>query len=122
MKPPITRHRNTTIRYVQTATDQELIDQMDELVSSAARGDERAVGAIAIAFGAVLVREARKVLAPLFELDGWEVVDRFLWDLIQQRLMFPPIRGAAVPWMKRMVREGAERHLARRGRGWKEAG
>jgi hypothetical protein len=122
MKPPITRHRNTTTRYIQTAADQELLDQMDELVGHAARGDQRAIGAIAVAFGSTLAREARKELSPLYELDAPDVVERFLWDLLQEKLSFPHIRGAAVAWMKRMVREGARRHLAKRGGGWKEAG
>jgi hypothetical protein len=122
MKPPINRHRNTTMRYIMTASDAELLEQLDELVGCAARGDARAVGAIAIAFGPMLVKEARKVLGPMFELDAGDVVDRFLWDLMGEKLRFPPIRGAGVAWMKRTVREGAEKHLAGRGGGWKEAG
>jgi hypothetical protein len=115
-------HRCPRVRFIMTATDAELLEQLDALVSSATRGDQRAIGALAIVFGPLLAREARKVLAPLFELDAADVVDRFLWDLLREQLTFPPICGAAVPWMKRMVREGAERHLAQRGGGWKEAG
>jgi hypothetical protein len=97
-------------------------DAVDELVSNAARGEPRAVGAIAVVFGKVLVREARKELGPMFEGDAWDVVDQFLWELLREKLPFPPIRGAAVAWMKRMVRETARKHLAERGRGRKEAG
>jgi hypothetical protein len=97
-------------------------DPLDELVSSAAQGDPRAVGAITVVFGKALVREARKELGPMFEGDAWDVVDRFLWELLHETLTLPPIRGAAVAWMKRMVREVARKHLAERGRGRKEAG
>jgi hypothetical protein len=121
MQPLNKRHRNNRNHYVMVSRDREVLDQMDELVSEASRGDERAVGAIAVVFGSILVREARKELSPLFELDAYDVVERFLWDLLHEQLTFPPIRGAAVAWMKRMVREGAQRHLASRA-GWKEAG
>ncbi len=112
MQPMNKSHRNNRILYVMSTSDRELLDQLDDLVARAARGDRQAVGAIAVAFGPMLVQEARKVLAPLFELDVEDVVDRFFWDLLRDRLAFPPIRGAAVAWMKRRVREGPRRRCA----------
>jgi DNA-directed RNA polymerase specialized sigma24 family protein len=118
MKP----HRNVVVRFIHTATDRELLDQLDELVSDAVSGDRRAVGAIAIAFGPTLLGEIRRELGPIFVQDEGDVMQDFCLAMIDGKLTFPPIRGAALPWMKRMVRSFAREHLRRRQREWGLAG
>lgn len=115
-------HRNVAIRYIYTASDRELLDQLDELVSDATAGDTRAVGAIAIAFGPTLLKEIRRELGPIFVQDEGDVMQGFCLALTNRKLTFPPIRGAALPWMKRMVRSFAREHLRRREREWGLAG
>ncbi len=111
-------HRNVAIRFIYTATDRELLDQLDELVVDAVSGDRRAVGAIAIAFGPTLLKEIRRELGPIFLQDEGTVMQDFCLAMIEGRLTFPPIRGAALPWMKRIVRSLAREHLRRREREW----
>jgi hypothetical protein len=53
-----------------TATDDELLDQLDHLVGLAALGDRAAIGAVAIAFGPTLLDEARAALGPTREQDA----------------------------------------------------
>ncbi len=111
-------HRNVAIRYIYTATDRELLDQLDELVVDAVSGDRRAVGAIAIAFGPTLLKEIRRELGPVFVQDEGTVMQDFCLAMIEGKLTFPPIRGGALPWMKRMVRSVAREHLRRREHEW----
>ena len=117
MRVPPKSHRNVVIRFVRTATDHQLLAQLDDLVERAAQGDLRAVGAIAIAFGPVLLEQARTELGLLYRNDAADVLQDFFLALSDARLSFPPIRGAALPWMKRMVRAAARAHLQRRSRG-----
>ena len=115
-------HRTASTRRIPTATDRELLDQLDELVSSAVRGDRHAIGAIAIAFGPILLQEVRKELGPLFENDGGDVLQDFFLAMTEEQLTFPAISGAGVPWMKRTARAFARQHLLERGRAGGEAG
>src|SRR5271156_6153241 len=94
-------HRNVAIRFIRTASDRELLDQLDELVSDAVAGDRRAIGAIAIAFGPTLLKEIRRELGALFAQDEGDVMQDFCLAMTEGKLTFPPIRGAALPWMKR---------------------
>jgi hypothetical protein len=116
------KKQNEKTKFIQTATDEELIEQLDELVAAAAAGDARAVGAIAIALGPMLLAEARAELGELFAHEDGVVLHWFHEALLGRELVFPRIRGAAVPWMKRMVRTMARARLAERGRGWRTAG
>jgi hypothetical protein len=104
-------HRNVAIRYIYTATDRELLDQLDELVIDAVSGDRRAVGAIAVVFGPTLLKEIRRELGPPFAQDEGDVLQSFLLAMTEGTLEFPAIRGAALPWMKRIVRSFARQHL-----------
>ncbi len=96
---------------VTDRSDEELLDELDSLVDQAVRGDTRAVGAIAIAFGPTLLEEAYGVLGP----DGAHLAGDVLQDLFlglcDRTLTFPAIRGAALPWLRRMVRSRAHEQL-----------
>jgi DNA-directed RNA polymerase specialized sigma24 family protein len=109
-------------RPVHTLTDGELLDELDQLVAAAARGDRQAIGAIAIAFGPLLVKEVRQELGELFQHDAGDVLQDFFLALLEGKLTFPSIRGGALPWMKREVRSLAREHLRRRGPDWDLAG
>jgi DNA-directed RNA polymerase specialized sigma24 family protein len=88
-------------------SDQDLLDELDSLVDRAARGDSRAVGAIAIAFGPTLLSEAHDVLGESWSHHAGDVLQSFFLALCDRTLTFPHVRGAALPWMRRMVRSRA---------------
>ncbi len=115
-------HRNVAIRPIHTATDAELLDQLDQLVADATAGDTHAIGAIAIAFGPALLKEIHVELGALFHQDAGDVLQDFFLALTEARLTFPLIRGGALPWMKRMVRLLAREHLRHRGNDWGQPG
>jgi hypothetical protein len=107
-------HRNVAIRFISTATEHELLEQLDQLLQAATDGDGHAVAAIAVAFGPKLLSEARRELGPLFAHDAFDVLHDFLTALMAGGLQCPPIRGGALPWMRRMMRLLARHHLAMR--------
>jgi hypothetical protein len=108
-------NRNEAIAYVVTLSDEELLDELDQLVAHGATGDSRAVGAIAIVFSPVLLEEARAELGREHEQDAADVLQTFYLELMEGQLCFPRIRGCALHWMKRTVREIAQRHIGPRG-------
>jgi DNA-directed RNA polymerase specialized sigma24 family protein len=106
------------------STDRQLLDQLDELVAAAAAGNTRAIGAIAIAFTPLLLKEARQELGRRHRQDAGDVLQEFFLALVVGKLTFPSIRGGALPWMKREVRSLANsaraaspRRMVRRARG-----
>jgi hypothetical protein len=105
------------IQSTNAATDDPIRDEFDDLVLNACRGDSRAVSAIAIAIGPTLLAEARAVLAE-FDQDAEEVLDDFLFRLLDGRLRFVPAHGRAMPWMCRMIHLIARRHRRERERDW----
>jgi hypothetical protein len=115
-------HRNHAHVRRHTATDTELLDELDQLVADATAGNAHAVGAIAIAFGPLLLQEIHGALGALYRQDAGEVLQQFLLSLTEARLVMPPIRGGALPWMKRTVRSMAREHLRQRSGDWGEAG
>jgi len=116
-------HRNATRNLVLTQlTDAQLLDELDEVVLRATEGDSQAVGAIAIAFSPMLLEEAREELGPFHEQEDADVLQTFCLELMEGQHVFPRIRGAAIPWMKRMIRIIANRHIGERGPDWDLAG
>jgi len=95
----IKHHRNVAIRFVYTAADRELIDEIDDLVHDAVGGDDFAVTGVGIAFGPVLANEVRRELGPGREQDVRDVVRDFCSAMREGKLTQPPIRGGALPWM-----------------------
>jgi hypothetical protein len=115
--------RNAALQLVPTErTDEQLLDELDELVLRATEGDSRAVGAIAIAFSPTLLEVAREELGPIHRQDDADVLQTFCLELMEGQHVFPRIRGAAIPWMKRMIRIIARRHIGERGPDWDLAG
>jgi DNA-directed RNA polymerase specialized sigma24 family protein len=92
--------------FIGTATDEELRDRFDELVGKAARGDLRAIGAIAVAFGLELLKEASRALGAPNHQDAGDVVQEFFLAMTEGTLTFPGERGTGLTWMQRMIREG----------------
>ena len=109
-------------RPAHTLTDAELLDELDDLVAAAAAGDSRAIGAIAIAFGPLLLKDVHQELGDLFQQDAGDVLQDFFLALTEGKLIFPSIRGGGLPWMKREVRSLAREHLRQRGPDWDLAG
>jgi DNA-directed RNA polymerase specialized sigma24 family protein len=98
-------------------TDAQCQDEFDDLVVHASQGDHRAVGAIAIALGPMLLEEARTVLGE-FEQEAEDVLDDFLLSLLERRAPFTPAHGRATPWLCRIVRAIAQQRRRERARDW----
>jgi hypothetical protein len=105
------KNSNAAERFIFTASDEELLDELDVVVARATQGDSRAVGAVAIGFGPMLMSTARSELGELWQENAGDVVQEFHVRLLTGQLMFPRIRGAAIPWMKRVVRGIAREQL-----------
>jgi len=90
--------------------------EFDDLVMRAADGDRRAIGAIAVALGPMLLVEARAALGRYADEDADVLQDFFLF-LLERRLPFRLAHGYAVPWMCRTIRAIAQtrKHRVRRG-------
>lgn len=104
---------NAAKRITTTAKDAELIEQLDDLVRNATRGDSRAVGIIALVYGPMLNDEAREELGN-WEQDSADVLQTLFLTMCEGSMLFPAIRGAAIPWMKRTVREIARKWVRMR--------
>jgi DNA-directed RNA polymerase specialized sigma24 family protein len=70
----------------------------DDLVLRASQGDRRAIAAVAIAFGPLLLREAKACLEG-YEHEADDVLQDFFLSLLERRSRFGPARGRAIPWM-----------------------
>jgi hypothetical protein len=98
-------------------TDEQLRDELDVLVLRAAQGDDRAIAAIAVAFGPILLAEASAVLGD-FEDEAVDVMQDFLGLLLERRSRFTPAQGRAIPWMCGLVRAMARKRRCEREREW----
>jgi len=116
----ITPSANTALAYILPTSDDALLDDLDELVAEAALGDGRAVGAIAIAFGPTLLAEAREELGTAHAQEDADVLQDLFVRLMEGKLVFPDIRHAALPWLKRTTRVLARERT--RGPHWDLAG
>jgi DNA-directed RNA polymerase specialized sigma24 family protein len=92
-------------------------DAFDDLVMRAARGDRRAIGAIAVALGPTLMKEARTVLGD-FEDDADDVLQDFFVFLLEKRWPTPPPQGRAMHWMCVIVRTFAHERRKESERHW----
>jgi DNA-directed RNA polymerase specialized sigma24 family protein len=88
------------IRIAKPANDHESLDQ---LITLAARGDRRAIGAIAIQIGPVLLRLARQEIR--HPQDGEDLLQDLYVHLLEGRAArFPPARGRGLSWLEGLVR------------------
>jgi DNA-directed RNA polymerase specialized sigma24 family protein len=92
-------------------------DNLEDLVMCACDGDRRAIGAIGIAFGPALLRQARAVLGEFAQEDE-DVLQDFLLSLLEGESCFTPGRGRAFRWMCGVVRRIARERRAAREREW----
>ena len=108
MKTTTTRKLSpSSLRARSTSNDTQVQDDFDDLVMHAAQGDSRAVGAIAVALGPMLLEEARVVLGEHADEDT-DVLQDFLLLLLEERTRFRPAHGRAMPWMCRTIRAIAQ--------------
>jgi hypothetical protein len=108
-------HRSEATKIIDSTAEERRLDELDELVANAAKGDRFAIGCIAIALSPRLLAEARDALGELFAQDDGDVLQDFFTALCEGALSFPRIRGAGLPWLMKVIREKAWEHLARRG-------
>ncbi len=92
-------------------------DEFDELVALASSGNRRAIGAIAVSLGPTLLKEARTVLGE-FDQEAEDVLQDFLFCLIDRRLRYEPAHGRAMPWMCGIVQAIAQQRRRERERDW----
>jgi DNA-directed RNA polymerase specialized sigma24 family protein len=95
--------------------DAQIQDELDDLVTRAGQGDRIALTAMAVAFGARLLKEARLELGR-FKEDAEHVLQDFFLAVIEGVACFDPQRERAPMWMEREVRKIARRHRAERER------
>jgi DNA-directed RNA polymerase specialized sigma24 family protein len=106
MKP----HRHVVVRYVRPEPERELIEGIDGLIAMALAGDARAISAVVLTFGEVLLGVARRELGTTCELDAEDVVQEIYAAMASGALAYAGRSlglGEALPWLKRMVREQA---------------
>lgn len=87
--------------------------QLDAMVEAGTLGDRDAVGAIAIAFGPMLLDEARAVLGEEWKHEAGDVLQDLTEALMDRRLRFRASRGSALPFLRGTVR-GMARRLRKR--------
>jgi DNA-directed RNA polymerase specialized sigma24 family protein len=93
------------------AAEAQLLDQLDELVLAATRGDRRAIGAIALTFTRDLLAAANAVLDD--EHDAADVVQEFFLALLEGEVeCLSPPRGRGMGLLLGLVRDRARRHIA----------
>ena len=97
------KHRTQLHASITPHADAEDPIAFDDLVLRAFQGDRRAIGAIAIAFGPKLLKEAKACLEG-YEHEADEVLQDFFLSLLERRSRFAPARGHAIPWMCEAVR------------------
>jgi DNA-directed RNA polymerase specialized sigma24 family protein len=93
------------------APDDKLLEDFDDLVAQASRGDRHAIRAIALALGPSLLAEAKQALGPPHEIDAEDVVQEFYVLLLESRVPFIPGQGRAIQWMCSVIRVLADRWL-----------
>jgi hypothetical protein len=87
--------------------DAQIVDDFNELVARASRGEECAVAVAGIALGPQLLGLARELQSD--ELDAQELVLDFLTVLANGRRRFRPSRAGPLIWMEEELREIARR-------------
>lgn len=96
--------------------DPDLLEELDAMVEAGTQGDRDAVGAIAIAFGPMLLDEARAVLGEEWKHEAGDVLQELTQALLCGELRFRPTRGSALPFLRGAVRGIARRIKKRRER------
>jgi hypothetical protein len=65
-------------------------------------------------FAPTLNDEAKEELGPEWEQDSGDVLQELFLAMCEGSMVVPAIRGAALPWMKRTVREIARHWVKKR--------
>jgi DNA-directed RNA polymerase specialized sigma24 family protein len=110
-------HDTNTFDTTIPQTERSPRDEFDELVACASRGDRRAIGAIAIAIGPTLLREARLVLGQ-FDNEADDVLQDFFLFLVERRWPTTPPQDRAMHWMCVIVRTIAIERRREKERRW----
>lgn len=76
------------------------LDELDAMVKAATLGNRDAVGAIAIAFGPMLLDEASAVLGEEWEHEAGDVLQELTEALLCRELRFHPRRGRALRFLR----------------------
>lgn len=107
--------KNTTFEIHNPQTDEQRQREFDNLARLASEGDRRAIGAIAIAIGPLLLKEARAGLGE-FEQEAGNVLHDLFVSLLERRTRFVPGHARAMPWMCGIVQTIAQQRRRERER------
>jgi DNA-directed RNA polymerase specialized sigma24 family protein len=88
--------------------DDPLLQDLDDLVARASRGDRRAIGALAVAFGPALRGEARLALGKDAH-DADDLLQDLYVFLLEARIPYLPGYGRAIQWICGVIRVLADR-------------
>jgi DNA-directed RNA polymerase specialized sigma24 family protein len=117
MKP----HRNLVVQYVSPAApERELLEQVDDVVVRALAGDARALSAVVVTFGEVLIGVARRELGTRWESEAEDVVQDVYAAIALGAYASAALSldlGEGLPWLRRRVREQAWEQRERRWSG-----
>ena len=96
----------------------QLISELDGLLARALEGDRRAVGAIAVGLGPLLLQEAEVVLGRDFAHEAGDVLQDFFVSLLEGEVSMRPVQGRAIQWMCGVVRAISRKHRGERSWDW----
>jgi len=102
----------------QVERDIETVIKLDTLLKQALRGDRCAVGAIAIAFGSILLEQAEAALGPDYAHEASDVLQDFFVCLVEGDVRIHPARGRAISWMCGVIRAIARKYRGDRDWEW----
>jgi hypothetical protein len=96
-----------TSQPLSALTDAQLLDELDELVVAAVGGCRRAIAALAIGYGPVLLKEAREDLGTARAHEAGDALAELFVEMLRCTLEFVPGRDCARQWLGGQVRRFA---------------
>jgi hypothetical protein len=102
---------STAHRKLSELTDAELLEEFDDLVVHATRGDRYALTVLSVGLGPVIFDEARTVLGPGREEHACGIVNELFMGMLRGELSFAPGAVRAGPWLGAQLHVLAARRL-----------
>jgi hypothetical protein len=103
--------RAASFRKLSELTDAELLEEFDDLVVHATRGDRYALTVLSVGLGPVILDEARIVLGPGREEHANGIVAELFIGMLRGELIFAPGAVHAGPWLGAQLHFLAARRL-----------
>ena len=103
---------NSSRRPLSALTDAQLLEELDELVMAAARGERHAVLALSIGFGPLLLAEAKRSLGQVWAREAAGVLADLFTAMLRGTLEFVPGRDRGQAWLRAQLRAIAAQRRA----------